>query len=346
MEYFCENEKATALEGTLRNLLFLLFAVLMGSCGENKADPVRATEAHSTPEAATPKPPELSYRFFPDAPSAVGALISEHHPRVIGFGEYHQQLHTERIRSTLSRFTAEVLPALAPRTSDLILETWLSEGGCGETEKAVVKEVDKVINRPKAAEDESLAMLKRAMSLGVKPHVLQMSCADYDRVHISDGGLDYVAMLELVGQRLGDEVNKLVEKPEAEGEKMIAVFCGAVHNDSNPEEDFASFSFGPRAREAAGEYLEIDVYVPEFIEGSNIASSEPWYEQVMSRADPNKVSLTQVSKNSYILLLKKGVLAADEDDGADGVGDHVDGPGAGGGVPGGNAGVGAVGGRD
>ncbi|HEX7599822.1 MAG TPA: hypothetical protein VF518_16510, partial [Polyangia bacterium] len=65
--------------------------------------------AASTPPTATASPTAVGY---PSAAAAVQALLAGK-PRVVGFGEYHQQKKTAKIPSALKRFTKEIVPVLA-----------------------------------------------------------------------------------------------------------------------------------------------------------------------------------------------------------------------------------------
>jgi len=261
----------------------ILAAVLVACSGGDPAG--HAQEPPAAPADAVHAAP--SHRSFPDAASALVALLDEQRPKAVGFGEFHQTVGTVAVRSTLERFTGSLLPVIAARTSDLVVETWVSQGDCGETERAVVAQVEAVSRRPDRTEDENLALIRRAKELGIRPHILEMECADYDRVHGVDGGLDYVAMLELVAGRIEEVVATALaaRRPEEDARKMLAIYCGAVHNDLAPAPDWEAFSFGPGLRERiGGRYLEVDLYVPEFVEASESAKEEPWYQLVVSLA--------------------------------------------------------------
>ena len=83
------------------------------------------------------------------------------------------------VRSSIARFTDEILPAIAPRAAHLIVETWVSRGACGETEKQVTATSParpSVRRRPRT---RSCGCLRRAKELGVAPHVLDVDCHEY-----------------------------------------------------------------------------------------------------------------------------------------------------------------------
>jgi hypothetical protein len=286
------------------------------ACGDDRppAETAAGQQADDKTGADTGSPPpkvELRHERFPNAVAAVEQILTRTEPRVVGFGEFHQKHGTAAYVSTLERFSGSVLPALAGRTTDLIVEAWVSEGRCGATEKAVVEEVEQISERPETTEDENLALLKRAVQLGVRPHILEMSCEDYRRVH-GDAGVDYVAMLELVSERLEHKGKAvLAERGDNAAGQLIALFSGAIHNDVAPGEDFAGFAFGKAlGRAAAGKYVEIDLYVPEFVLASESARDEPWFPLIGQLASTEEAALIERGPGSYIVLFRKGVLAS------------------------------------
>jgi hypothetical protein len=80
--------------------------------------------------------------------------------RVVAFGEYHQTRETTKIRSSLARFTTELLPQVAKLASDLVVETWVADGRCGKHEEKVVKEVQTTTERPPETESEIVTLIK------------------------------------------------------------------------------------------------------------------------------------------------------------------------------------------
>ena len=83
------------------------------------------------------------------------------------------------MRSALDRFTDEILPVLAPHAAHLIVETWMTTGACGESEKQVTEDVARTTERPAETENEIVKLLRRAKELGVAPHVLAVGCDEY-----------------------------------------------------------------------------------------------------------------------------------------------------------------------
>jgi hypothetical protein len=127
--------------------------------------------------AATPATPAPRARSVPSVAAAVEQLLARR-PRVVAFGELHQTSATLGVPSSLQHFTGELLTVLAPRASDLVVETWVAQGKCGKVEKAVVADVARTTERPAQTEDQVLTLIQRARAAGVKPHILGISCRE------------------------------------------------------------------------------------------------------------------------------------------------------------------------
>src|SRR3954452_23962435 len=91
--------------------------------------------------------PELRARTIPSVNGAIEELLARR-PRVVAFGEIHQTTASLKVPSSLKHFEDEILPVVAARASDLVVETWVTEGKCGKTEKAVIRDVQKTTERP------------------------------------------------------------------------------------------------------------------------------------------------------------------------------------------------------
>jgi len=293
-----------------------VLAALAASCrcepqpGGAAARPTDGGARDDRADAGVAAPPlKLEVRLFDDEAQALEAVIASVKPGVIGFGEYHQLTRTNDTLSAIARFTHAMLPGLAGGTSDLVVETWVSAGSCGEVEKQVVSEVDEVSERPAETADETVLLLRQAKALGVAPHILAVSCAEYEKVLGADGGLDYFAFLELVATRLGDTAAGIVaKKPAGAPRRIVAIYGGAMHNDVVPRSGFEAVSFARRMRELGyGPYAEIDLLVPEFVAQSTLARDEAWFPLVAKIASPDHVALIDRGDGAYILLLRKGV---------------------------------------
>jgi hypothetical protein len=97
-----------------------------------------------------------------DAAEVLGVLLGTK-PRVLAVGEQHQTTKTAKIPSAIKRFTEEFLPLLSSMgATDLVVETWISTGKCGEEEKQAVAEVEKTTERPKNTENEVMTLVLQA----------------------------------------------------------------------------------------------------------------------------------------------------------------------------------------
>ena len=279
-----------------------------------KPDPPPRTP--DTKPAPAPAQPELTHRQFLTAGEALQALLKEHRPRVLGLGEFHQNKATVKVRSATRRFSESMVPVLGRHASDLVVETWITEGKCGKQEKRVVKNVEKTTQRPQTTESEIITMLRRAKGLGIQPHILKAGCKDYKKIMGADGKVDYVQLLGFITRALRQKTESILEarantkpgRPALQKRELVVIYGGALHNDLFPYEDLKSFSFAAQLKQrTGGRYLELDLYVPEYVAGDETLSKERWYPLFERLASPQKVLLIRRGEGSYILVLKKGV---------------------------------------
>ena len=244
------------------------------------------------------------------APAPTAASTSG--PLVLGVGELHQTAGTAGIASSLSRFTQKVWPPIAARVSDLIVETWVTDGACGKAEAAAVGDVARTTERPAATENEIVGLLTRAKASGARPHILKVSCAEYQLLAPPGGGgarqpVDFERMLALIEQKLEAKVTDvLATRPAADADKLIVVYGGALHNDLHPDPVLAPFSYGLRVFHAtAGRYRELDLYVPEYLERNAAMHGEPWFAAWERAAAPGHPVLIRRSPASFIVVFAK-----------------------------------------
>ena len=212
------------------------------------------------------------------SPQAAIATLLPDPGGVIAFGELHQTRATAKVRSSLSRFTDEILPAVAPHTSHLIVETWITRGTCGEEEKHVTEEVARTTERPVETESEIMKLLRRAKELGVAPHVLDVGCDEYKVLAGAGGAVDYDKLLTITNQHLQRAIGQGLLLPRAPGRPLIVVYGGALHNDLFPDPTLARYTFGRHVHAATrGAYREVDLYVPEMVDTTPALKAEPWY---------------------------------------------------------------------
>ena len=202
---------------------------------------------------------------------------------------------------------------IQPQTSDLILETWVTAGGCGKEEKKVVADVATTTKRPVTTENELVTLIKQARGSGVQPHILELSCGEYQGLLGKDGAVDYEKMLKLLGDLLAKKIAQVKLRREAAGiRKIVAVYGGALHNDLYPTAEFRPYSFGPSTAIAfPGQYLEVDLYVPEFIAKDEALAKEPWFPKYVQatragmKESAGKTWVVRRGKGSFILLFPR-----------------------------------------
>jgi hypothetical protein len=241
---------------------------------------------------------------FPSLAAAVTAFVGDA-GGVLAFGELHQTTQTRAAgaRSTLARFTDEILPAIAPRTAHLIVETWVSRGDCGATEKHVTADVARTTERPAETENEIVRLLRRAKELGIAPHVLDVGCAEYQTLVGAGGRVDYDRLLTLTGQHLGRAVRQALALPRAADRPLVVVYGGALHNDLNPDPALAAYSFGPDVEAlTGGAYRELDLYLPELVRRLPPLRREPWYPVWRRAASARGALLIRRGPRSAVLL--------------------------------------------
>ncbi len=233
-------------------------------------------------------------------------------PLVLGVGELHQTVDTAGIASSLSRFTRQVWPLIAGRVSDLIVETWVTDGACGKAEAATVGDVARTTLRPAETEDEIVTLLTRARASGARPHILKVSCAEYRLLAPPEVGgarkpVDFERMLALIERKLESKLLEvLAARPPADAGKSIVVYGGALHNDLHPDPVLAPFSYGLRAFHAtAGRYRELDLYVPAYLERSAAMHGEAWFPLWRRAAARGRIVVIQRSADSFVLVFAR-----------------------------------------
>ncbi len=234
--------------------------------------------------------------------AAVQALLASR-PRMVAFGEYHQQKKTAKIPSALKRFTSDILPVLVTHgASDLVAETWITTGSCGEEEKKAVLQVNESTRRPAQTEDELVTMLRRSKDGGLQPRILQITCQDY-RAMMGNGGMDYDRLLRVTRDQLETQIRAALGRPESH---MVVSYGGALHNDREPSAELSPYAFGPAIALAVGDrYLEIDLYVPEYIAKDKSIQAQPWYRQYRAAYRPGHTTVVRRGPNSYALIFPR-----------------------------------------
>ena len=245
--------------------------------------------------------------------AAISALMADA-GGVIAFGELHQTRATANVRSSLARFTDEILPAVAPYASHLIVETWITRGTCGEEEKHVTEEVARTTERPVTTESEIMRLLRRAKDLGVAPHVLDVGCDEYKVLVGQSGqggpaGVDYDKLLTITNQHLERAIGQGLLLARAPGRPLVVVYGGALHNDLYPDPTLAKYTFGRHVQAATrGAYREVDLYVPEMVDATPALKAEPWYRAwQQAGAGKGVVTITRGGRSAIVVFRRGGL---------------------------------------
>jgi len=291
-----------------RTLVLIAAFVLCGcASARNVAVPIAADEAAVT--APSDQSTEPSFRYLPSAEAALLHIVSGTRPRVVAFGEYHNQAQTE-VRSALARFTESMLPAMAPVTSDIVVEALVPTGDCVELEEEVAEEVRDDTERPEETENEVVALFREARARGVAPHFITLGCAEHEAIY---GGeeVDYLALLELIGAELASTTEDVVDRRASRGfpeKPLVAVYGGAIHNDLAPDPAWRSVSYGPAIAGLVppGKYVEVDLVVPEIVAQSRIARQAPWYPVFEDHVSSEQTLLIELSENSFVVVFPEG----------------------------------------
>ncbi len=276
----------------------LLFLPLLLGCS---ADP--APEHVEEPAPAEIEPTELPPHRVLSTPKDVLDAIGELGPRILGVGELHQLVEGPQGPAAIDWFTEALLPLLAPSATDLVIETWVFEGVCGEVEEVVVEVLPEDTKRPPETEDAIVRLARRAKELGVTPHALELSCADYDAVVGEDGEIVYERLLSVLTRELGAYAQQGLATPDA----RVVLYGGAVHNDLHPREALAAYSYAMALAERES-YLELDLYPPAMAAVQAGFDTEPWFP-LLEVTGPDHAVLYQRDARSWVLLLPSGVAA-------------------------------------
>jgi hypothetical protein len=211
---------------------------------------------------------------FEDALAAGGA------PLVLGVGEVHAPAGAA-VASAAKRFTIELLPALAPRASDVLLELMMPPGGCASAVAEARREQEPVTAQHAAtAQDEYVAMGERARALGVVPDMLRPTCADMDAIkHAGDDLVD--VSLSTIARLARAQASRMIDRDalsDADRGKMVVLYGGSLHNDLTPPPEAARWSYAPAlAEDAQGRFTAIDLIVPEFVGNDAAWQALAWW---------------------------------------------------------------------
>jgi hypothetical protein len=260
----------------------------------------------ASPDAGTTACGPVRCEAFKTARAAFDRVL-ERLPVVLAVGEYHEIEGGPKVKSAISRFTHELLPALEGKATSLVVETWMTNGRCGEVEKAAVAQVKKVTQRPETTEDEVTTLMDKAYAQGIANHILIVDCDEYRAMLNAQGGLDAEKSLLLVRRKVEEKALEVREKKEGGlPGKVLILYGGALHNDLHPLEGWESYSFGPALSGAIdGGYVELDLVVPEFGANDDDLVKEKWFAPALKLAGTNLTVLVAVHPEVYAIVFPR-----------------------------------------
>lgn len=242
---------------------------------------------------------------FASAEDAFRSVLTTN-PLILAVGEAHAQRGTEAIASSTKRFTDTLLPILAPRSSDVVVELWAPDPKCMKEVKQVASAQKPVTDvQASTNQNEYVTLGTKAKEGGMTPWLLRPTCDDFSM--LADAGADGVgAMLGLVKRLTQAKMTQLYERNKTSPTpKVVIAYGGALHNDLAPPDATKEYSFGPELdRLAGGRYVELDLIVPEFVKKTPTWEKLPWYAsfQAQSEAARKSATLYAVGERSFVIV--------------------------------------------
>jgi hypothetical protein len=279
------------------------WVLLVGGCRE-PATPSRADQPRQPPVNAADASPRSDIEEHDDLAAAVASLIQPD-TRVLGFGELHAR--TDRPASTapsvLSRFTTEILPSLAPRVSDLVIETWQIDSSCGAVAAKATESLRAATRRPATTPGELETLVTAATRLHIPRHGMRVTCQDYRALSAGDDDA-IIHMMDLTTSELTRIVKGLLRRPVG-SQRLILVYGGALHNDRSPAPGLATWSYAGAVDAASDRgFLEIDLIAPDLARSDPATAAQPWAALLGSS---RRVVTFHRGERSHVIILPSSV---------------------------------------
>jgi hypothetical protein len=286
----------------------LLAVVLVAGFGCDRAGPPRPANADAGAPTTPVGPCGPMECAQYDSPRAALARVVASGPLVLAVGEAHAPLGAS-VDAAAKRFATDLLPAIAPRASDLVVELMMPPRGCADAAEEVRQKQSVVTSRQAATDqDDYVAMGERARALGVVPDVLRPSCADMDRVRAAgDDAIE--ASLDLIARLSREQAARLVARAarsDADAGKMVVVYGGLLHNDLAPTGGAARWSYAPALdAEVGGRLVSLDLIVPEFIGDDASWTALPWRAHYDPARLGGRTTLFRTGDRSFVLVFPR-----------------------------------------
>jgi hypothetical protein len=242
---------------------------------------------------------EIPHREFRDTRHAIGAILAEVPPaQIYAIGEYHPTRNAVVKTSPLARFTSEIIGLLEPRAQHLVVEAWLDDSCRTQEHEEITMQVMRVTHRAPNQGADLQALLAASRERNIETHGLPMTCIEHASVLDERGSVDFLRLLLLITEKLGDATRALVAQ-----RREVIVYGGALHNDLYPLWPLDDLSYAKTlSTELGGGVLEIDLVVPEIVAPMALVRREPWFP-LLGRAAPDRVLVWSRGPNSYVVIL-------------------------------------------
>jgi hypothetical protein len=135
--------------------------------------------------------------------------------------------------------------------------------------------------------------------------MLRPTCADMDAVR--GAGDDAIgASLDMIARATRSQAEHLFDRDErsdADRGKAVVIYGGMLHNDLSPPPDVARWSYAPDLDAYAhGQFVAIDLVVPEFIGDDETWKRFPWWSRYDKGRLGAKATLLKTGDRSFVLV--------------------------------------------
>jgi hypothetical protein len=271
------------------------------ACQRSSSSP----RAPVAPDGGTPCG-DLGCMQFDSVQDAMRYVLSED-VRVVAIGEAHAPAGATA-SSAAKRFTEEILPLLAGRASDLLVELMKPPEACVQaTAEVREKQAPATSQQAPTNQNEYVAMGERARALGIVPDMLRPSCADMDRVR--DAGDEAIeASLAMIARLSTVQAEKLLDRDarsDGDRDKAVVLYGGMLHNDLEPAADQRAWSYAPALdAKTGGKLVAVDLVVPEFIGDDATWTALPWvarYQRARTQLG-GKTTVFRTAEKNYVVV--------------------------------------------
>jgi len=237
-------------------------------------------------------------------PEAAFERVLESQPKILAIGETHAQADASGVATSTHRFAERLLPHLQGKAHHLVIELLLGNRQCKPgVEKEVVKRQAPVTeHQAKTNQNDIVTLGKYAQRYGIEPEGLTPRCEDYEAVAAA-GENDISRLLQLIAEQTTRQVEAILAKNES---GIVLTYGGALHNDRQPRPGQEAWVFGPKlAADSAGQYVELDLIVPEFVQDTAAWRALPWFSAFDREHLSSETLLFQPAPQSFVLIFPK-----------------------------------------